>query len=104
MYSNNPINQGFYEPSSQSIQKLQSTIEELELSNKQSELANAQSILALDDEFDIVTIVKQSLQKLGFTIRTFTDPIVALEHFKSNFQDYRMVISDISMPAMNGYE
>ena len=113
MYSNNAINQGFYEGSNQSIKKLQSTIEELELSNKPSELANAQlkvrnkihkSILALDDEFDIVTIVKQSLQKLGFTICTFTDPIVALEHFKSNFQDYKMVISDISMPAMNGYE
>jgi two-component system cell cycle response regulator CpdR len=113
MYSNNPSNQGFYEPSSQSIEKLRSTIEKLELSNKQLELANAQlkvrntihkSILVLDDEFDIVTILKQSLQKLGFTICTFTDPIVALEHFKSNFQDYRMVISDIRMPSMNGYE
>ena len=71
MYSNNAINQGFYEGSNQSIKKLQSTKEELELSNKPSELANAQlkvrnkihkSILALDDEFDIVTIVKQSLQ------------------------------------------
>lgn len=55
------------------------------------------SMLALEDEFDIVKIVEQYLQKL-IIICTFTDPIVTLEHFKSNFQDYRMVVSDIRMP------
>jgi hypothetical protein len=44
-------------------------------------------MLALEDEFDIVKIVEQYLQKLRFIICTFTDPIVTLEHFKSNFQD-----------------
>ena len=47
---------------------------------------NNRSILVLDDEPDIATIVKQSLQGLGFRVSAFTDPIVALEYFKSNFE------------------
>ena len=67
--------------------------------------SNNRSILVLDDEPDIATIVKQSLQGLGFRVSAFTDPIVALEYFKSNFEDLlHIIISDIRMPGMNGYE
>ena len=63
------------------------------------------SILVLDDEPDIATIVKQSLQGLGFRVSAFTDPIVALEYFKLNFKICcSLVISDIRMPGLNGYE
>ena len=34
----------------------------------------------------------------------FTDPIMALEHFKINCKDYTMILSDIRMPGINGYE
>jgi response regulator RpfG family c-di-GMP phosphodiesterase len=63
------------------------------------------SILVLDDEADIATIVKKSLQDLGFRVSAFTDPIVALEYFKLNFKICcSIIISDIRMPGMNGYE
>jgi CheY-like chemotaxis protein len=63
------------------------------------------AILVLDDEPDIATIIEQSLQDLGFRVSAFTDPIVALEYFKSNFEDCcSIIISDIRMPGMNGYE
>ena len=39
-----------------------------------------------------------------FKVCTFTDPITALEHFISHSKDYDIVISDIRMPAMNGYQ
>jgi len=65
---------------------------------------NHKFILALDDEFDIVTLIKQALQKYGFNIFAFTDPFIALEHFNLNAKDYSIVISDIRMPGMNGYE
>lgn len=65
---------------------------------------NHKFILALDDEFDIVTLIKQALQKYGFKIFAFTDPFIALEHFNLNVKDYSIVISDIRMPGMNGYE
>jgi|SRR6187200_188799 DNA-binding NtrC family response regulator len=62
------------------------------------------SILAVDDELDIVNLIKQSLDMSGFKVRTFTNALAALEHFKSNSRYYDIVISDIRMPGMNGYE
>jgi two-component SAPR family response regulator len=34
----------------------------------------------------------------------FTKPLLALEHFKLNHKGYFLVISDIRMPSMNGFE
>ena len=38
----------------------------------------------------------------GITIFTFTDPILALEHFQKNKDAYVLVISDFRMPGLNG--
>ncbi len=62
------------------------------------------SILIVDDEFDIVTLIKRSLQKHGFNSLAFTDPLLAFEHFQNNSEHFILVISDIRMPSMNGYE
>jgi CheY-like chemotaxis protein len=63
------------------------------------------SILVLDDESDIVRIVERFLQGLGFRVSAFTDPVVALEYLHSHSNDCcSIVISDIRMPGMNGYE
>ena len=61
---------------------------------------NHKFILALDDEFDIVGIIKQGLKRYGLKVYGFTDPILALEHFKVNARDYFLVISDLRMPGM----
>lgn len=63
------------------------------------------SILVLDDDPDIGNIFKLGLQrKFGSDIFVFTDPFLALEHFKINSERYGVVISDVRMPVMNGYE
>lgn len=62
------------------------------------------SILVVDDEFDIVNIIKLFLQKHGFTTYAFTDPLLALEHLKINSKSYGLVLTDIRMPGMNGFE
>ena len=72
--------------------------------SKNNTVNNSKSIIALDDESDIVTLIEQSLQRYGYRVFPFTDPIAALEYFNSNFKDCSMVISDIRMPGMNGYE
>ena len=41
---------------------------------------------------------------MGFMVFAFTDPSLALEHFKANHQNYRVVISDYRMPTMTGME
>jgi DNA-binding NtrC family response regulator len=62
------------------------------------------SILVLDDDFDINTLIKLALQKRGYLVFGFTDPLLALEHFKINHSTYSLVITDLRMPVMNGFE
>jgi CheY-like chemotaxis protein len=50
-------------------------------------LPQAQSILVVDDELDIVAIFRQALSRRGYTVYGFTDPALALEHFRSNAKD-----------------
>jgi len=40
----------------------------------------------------------------GITIFAFTDPVMALEHFKLNKENYVLVISDLRMPGLTGTE
>jgi DNA-binding NtrC family response regulator len=63
-----------------------------------------QSILVVDDELDIVVIFKQALSRQGYTVFGFTDPVLALEHFKINSEGYGLVITDVRMPRMSGLE
>jgi DNA-binding response OmpR family regulator len=41
---------------------------------------NDKCVLAIDDEYDIVNLIKLSLEVDGFKVSAFTDPIVALVH------------------------
>ena len=65
---------------------------------------NNKSILVVDDENDIVNLIKQSLQINWLKVSAFTDPVIALEDFKVNGQTCSLILSDIRMPGMNGYE
>ena len=59
-------------------------------------------ILAVDDEPDMTTILKMALERVGFSIDIFNDPVMALESYKPN--QYDLVILDVKMQKMNGFE
>jgi PleD family two-component response regulator len=67
-------------------------------------LARVRSILVIDDESDIVNPIKRFLQKQGFKAYGFTDPLLAFEYFNNNSNSIDLVLCDIRMPQMNGYE
>jgi two-component system, cell cycle response regulator CpdR len=62
------------------------------------------SILILDDEYDIVDLIKLALEKERYSVIGFTEPLEALEHFNINHVRYHLVISDLRMPVMNGFD
>jgi DNA-binding NtrC family response regulator len=59
----------------------------------------------VDDDPDIIMLFHEALKSIsGITIFTFTDPILALEHFQANEYAYVLVLSDFKMPGLNGME
>ena len=71
---------------------------------KNSNNNNNKSVLVVDDEHDIVNLIKESLQINGQKVSAFTDPVMALEDFKVNCKTCSLILSDIRMPGINGYE
>ena len=65
---------------------------------------NADSILMLDDEFDIMSIFTLALQQRRFHVIGFTEPLLALDHFQKNSDRYWLIVSDIRMPVIDGYQ
>src|SRR5918993_1852929 len=59
-------------------------------------------ILLVDDELDVIYTIKNILEDNEFKVDTFNDPITALKSYTSNFYD--LVILDIKMPKMDGFE
>jgi DNA-binding NtrC family response regulator len=61
-------------------------------------------ILIVDDDYDIASLVRISLERIDLAAVSFTNPLSALEEFSKKPSDYELVFSDIRMPGMNGYE
>src|SRR5215212_7840593 len=59
-------------------------------------------VLLIDDEPDLTYTIKNILEDNGFKVDEFNDPILALNYYKANFYD--LVILDIKMPKMDGFE
>jgi DNA-binding NtrC family response regulator len=56
----------------------------------------------VDDEVDVANLFKQALSKINIVEPVaFSEPTLALEHFRLNYQRYTIVISDYRMPSMN---
>ena len=59
-------------------------------------------ILLIDDEPDLTYTIKKILEGNGFEVDTFNDAILALDNYKANLYD--LIILDIKMPKMDGFE
>lgn len=59
-------------------------------------------ILLVDNEPDNTSVLSMGLEDEGYRVDAFNDPIPTLSNFRPNC--YSLVILDINMPKMNGYE
>ena len=56
----------------------------------------------VDDEPDILAVFKRSLEKEGFEVQAYADPLQALKNFKPNYFD--LLVFDFKMRDLNGFE
>jgi len=61
-----------------------------------------ESILVVDDDDMVGNILKQMLEKLGYTIDFYNKSKKALNHFQKNPHGYDLLISDLTMPDFTG--
>jgi len=59
-------------------------------------------ILIVDDEIDIALIASDMLQGFGYQVMIKNDSHEALSHFVEQPDQYDLVITDMTMPKMNG--
>ena len=62
----------------------------------------SKKILVVDDEVDILELLKYNLKKEGYNVKTVTNGIDAIETAKNFFPD--LVLLDIMMPHQDGVE
>lgn len=65
---------------------------------------HANRLMIIDDEKDLLFVYKSGLEVDGMEIHTFDDPKIALEEFAKNSEKYCLVITDMRMPVISGYE
>jgi DNA-binding response OmpR family regulator len=58
--------------------------------------------MIVDDEEDITSVLRKGLERHGFRVDAFTDPLDALSSFKKDLYD--LLLLDIRMPKMDGFE
>ena len=61
-------------------------------------------ILFIDDEEQIVQMVQQILESLGYHVTPRTSSVEALEAFRARPDEFDLVITDMTMPNMTGAE
>ena len=59
-------------------------------------------ILVVDDEKDITLVFKSGLERKGFGVDVFNDPVEALSHFRPGHYD--LLLLDIRMPVLSGFD
>ncbi|NWH05268.1 hybrid sensor histidine kinase/response regulator [Desulfobacter latus] len=59
-------------------------------------------ILLVDDEAAVIRLEQQMLERLGYQITSRTSSLDALNLFRSNPDDFDLIVSDMTMPNMTG--
>ena len=67
-------------------------------------LKTPKKVMALDDEVKVVTAIQEILRGAGYATGCFIKPDRAIKEIRSKGRDYALVITDIRMPDMNGFE
>jgi DNA-binding NtrC family response regulator len=62
------------------------------------------TVMVVDDDMDILTVIGRGLEHAGFKVHAFADPLTALHHVQNGCKDCQVLVSDVRMPALTGFQ
>jgi CheY-like chemotaxis protein len=79
-------------------------IEQPQKATKAPEPQETGKILLVDDDKIVLELTSVMLSTLGFTVLRAMDGIEAVKVFRQHKDEIRLVLSDVAMPRMNGWD
>jgi CheY-like chemotaxis protein/two-component sensor histidine kinase len=67
-------------------------------------LCQGEHLLIVDDEAAIIQVLERLLTRAGYRVTPHTSPHQALQELMAHPQDFNLVLTDLTMPGMNGLE
>jgi CheY-like chemotaxis protein len=58
----------------------------------------------IDDEIELASLFKEFLRKEGYTVVSFTDPVLAFEYYRETADKHSLIITDLRMPGICGID
>ncbi len=66
--------------------------------------SDARPVLVVDDQPSVLEVTALYLETMGYSVQRHPDPVSALEAVLAAPATFQLVITDFSMPAMDGLE
>jgi PAS domain S-box-containing protein len=79
-------------------------VEQTQTPLQDTQLAHGEHVLYVDDEEALVFLGTRNLERLGYKVSGFTDAESALREFHLKPGAFDVVITDVSMPRLSGFE
>jgi two-component system response regulator ChvI len=62
------------------------------------------TVMVVDDDKGILTVATKGLENSGISVHGFSDPVRALQHVEDRCERCKVIVSDIKMPYMTGFQ
>ncbi|OHD56430.1 MAG: hypothetical protein A2Y33_15685 [Spirochaetes bacterium GWF1_51_8] len=59
-------------------------------------------VMVVDDEIAVSDFISRFLSQIGYQVKSFNDPMEAIESLKAGNDSYKLIVSDYHMPGMTG--
>jgi len=67
-------------------------------------LSGSERVLVVDDEADIIFFLSEALKHMGYRVEGTSSSVEALEWFRKDPGAFDVVVTDMTMPVMTGYD
>jgi DNA-binding NtrC family response regulator len=87
------------------VKYLHATIRSYKLQEPARKIDNRTArVMVVDDDRDILITAGRSLVNAGFKVHGFDHPLEALQHVENGCKDCQVLVSDVRMPALTGFQ